>query len=350
MASTAGAALVANPVNLSGVLFNKTRVDTPLFNSIGNTSISAREFLTGATYDTGYPTAVAGITEEASLTAPTPKFWTRENAVNVTQIFQETVSVSYRKLSNTSDLTNYAVSANQQPALAGDANNVPDERAFQIANTMDKIRLDIEWAILNSTFKDSKGDKTKPDQTRGLIAAVTTNTVAAASQELSFEMLYDTAQKLMLAGTPFALDRYIVVLSYTQFKQLQKICVNEGLKIDTTSAGVNVSTIITPFGPMRFMPHRFMPVGTAMFACIPVLGNKLQPVPGMGTFYYEPLAKTGAAETGQIFGQWGLDHGPEFVHAKITGIATTTAPFGSPKRDVLVTNPTTNPVNTKTVA
>ena len=46
--------------------------------------------------------------------------------------------------------------------------------------------------------------------------------------------------------------------------------------------------------------------------CAPVEMN----VPGKGNFFYEPLAKTGAAERGQIFGQIGLDYGPEWFHGK----------------------------------
>jgi hypothetical protein len=47
-----------------------------------------------------------------------------------------------------------------------------------------------------------------------------------------------------------------------------------------------------------------------------------QPTPGKGNFFYEELAKTGAAEQGQVFGMFGLDHGPAFAHGKITGLAT----------------------------
>ena len=45
------------------------------------------------------------------------------------------------------------------------------------------------------------------------------------------------------------------------------------------------------------------------------------PVPGKGNFFLEPLAKAGAADKAQIYGQWGLDHGPYFMHGTITGLA-----------------------------
>lgn len=365
MPATQGIMMVANPINLTGVLFNKTRVETPLFNSIRSTMQTSREFITGATFDTGYPdpsAPVAGITEQASLTAPEPEFWERVNAFNVTQIFQRSIQISYRKLANTSDLTNYATPAAQQPPLVGNTNNVPNELSFQIANSLDSIRMDIENCIINGKFQDSKGVATTADQTRGLLEAITTNNIAAAGSELNFEMLYDTAQQLIKNGTPYGMENYLFVLSFEQYKQLQKIVADEGLKIDTTEAGVNVIRIITPFGPIRFLGHRFMPNGTAMMACMPVLANALQPTPGKGNFFFEPLAKEGASDHGQIYGMWGLDHGPEFLHAKITGIATTTAPFTAPKRyienlgtaanptSVVVANEEANPVPTKAVS
>lgn len=334
MASVSGTALVAAPLNVTGVLFNKTKVDTPLFNMIGRTSQASRVFITGAEFDTGYPASVAaGISETASLTAPNPEYWARTNASNVTQIFQRSVAVSYRKMANSADLNAYG-EGTAQPALVGNTNNVPNELAFQIANCMDSIRLDIENVLINGTFQDSQGAAGVADQTRGLIEAITTNTAAASGAELSFEIIYDTAQKILLSGSPFGLESYITVLNYEQFKQLQKVVADQGLKISPESAGVNVTSIITPFGVMRFMPHRFMPNGTMITVCVPVLRNMMQETPGKGNFFFEPLAKTGAADKGQIFGMWGLDHGPEWMHAKVTGLAQTTSAFTAPKRYV----------------
>lgn len=338
MAATSGIMMVNSPVNLTGMLFNKTRIETPLFNSIRSTMQTSREFITGATFDTGYPDPAApdaGITEQASLTAPDPEYWERQNAFNVTQIFQRSVQISYRKLSNGSDLTNYKTPADQQPPLVGNTNNVPNELAFQIANSLDAVRMDIENCIINGKFQDSKGVATKADTTRGLLEACTTNAITAGNVELNFEMIYDTAQQLVKNGTPYGMENYLFVISFEQYKQLQKLVANEGLKIDTTEAGVNVTRVITPFGPIRFLGHRFMPNGTALMACMPVLANALQPTPGKGNFFFEPLAKNGASDHGQIYGQWGLDHGPEFLHAKITGIATTTEPFTAPQRYVV---------------
>lgn len=338
MPAQTGTALVGSPINLSGILYNKTRIDTPLFNAFGSATSQSRRFITGASYDTGYPSsAAAGISETASMTAPEPQFYTRENAENLTQIFQRSVAVSYRKMANGDDLTaykntsgTYSIEAGQ-PALAGNTNNVPNELAFQIANQMDAIKLDIENVIINGTFNDSKGNPAQADQTRGLIQAVTSNTIAAGSVELCYDIIYSIAETILKSGSPFAIESYLTVLSFEQFKQLQKVVADEGLKVNQTTAGVNVLSIITPFGTMRFMPHRFMPNGTAVSICMPVCRNVFQPTPGKGNFFYESLAKTGAAEKGQIFGMYGLDYGNEWMHVKVTGLSTTTSKFTAPK-------------------
>ncbi len=53
-----------------------------------------------------------------------------------------------------------------------------------------------------------------------------------------------------------------------------------------------------------------------------VIAPVFQPVPEKGNFFVEELAKTGAGSRYQIFGQVGLDHGPEWYHCKFTGIST----------------------------
>ena len=52
--------------------------------------------------------------------------------------------------------------------------------------------------------------------------------------------------------------------------------------------------------------------------CFPVFCN----IPGKPPLFYEELAKSGAAEEGQIFGMLGLDYGPEWMHLTMTGLAT----------------------------
>jgi len=46
------------------------------------------------------------------------------------------------------------------------------------------------------------------------------------------------------------------------------------------------------------------------------------PVPGKGLLFYDEVAKSGASNGGQLYGQIGLDYGAEEYHGTITGLAT----------------------------
>lgn len=321
MAMPTGVAGVFEPVNVAGALFSKTDVRTPLFNMLGGVSIGSREFLTGSEYELGSASQPA-ISEVASLSAPTPSYTQRTQAKNVTQIFQRAVSVSYRKSSDAATLTGLN--------LEGLTNNVPSELAFQLAGRLAEIRNDMEYTIINGVYVLAENSDTA-DKTRGLNAAITTNTVAAGDAELSPDMLIELAQKAA-AYSPYGVDSLRGVANGEQLKQLNKIILNEGQRNGMSSAGSNLLEYVTPFGVMRFMAggHRYQPNGTIGFYNLGICRNVLQPVPGKGNFFYEPLAKTGAAEAGQIYGQWGLDHGHEWMHGKITGLAETTTAYYGP--------------------
>jgi hypothetical protein len=53
-----------------------------------------------------------------------------------------------------------------------------------------------------------------------------------------------------------------------------------------------------------------------------IMAPVYQPVPGKGNFFLEELSRVGAGMQYQIFGQVGLDHGPEWMSAKFTNIST----------------------------
>jgi hypothetical protein len=62
-----------------------------------------------------------------------------------------------------------------------------------------------------------------------------------------------------------------------------------------------------------------MPAGSLAIVDMAYVNMVVLPVPGKGYVFYEQLAKTGAAETGQIYAQLGLGYTAEEYHAKITG-------------------------------
>ena len=85
--------------------------------------------------------------------------------------------------------------------------------------------------------------------------------------------------------------------------------------------GVAVESVLTDFGQFGVMLDRHIPQD-AIIACTL---DQLMPVflntPNKGVFFEEPLAKTGASDEVQIYGEIGLKYGSERSHGVLRGLA-----------------------------
>lgn len=313
-------------VSYSGLLYDKGSNKRPLFSSImGRRRVSAsKDFVTGQYYTTPAANEQKAISEIQSLTAPDASFVTRTQMKNCTQIFHESVYISYAKMSDTASLAGLNV--------AGQTANPTDERAFQIGVTMDYIGNQIEYSFVNGEYQEAVNDTTA-GKTRGIIEAITTNKIAkTGTPELKYwdivELMSKITQESNASGTDLT-----IMLNNVNFLQLVKNATENGLtpvQEDPNANGVVITRILTPYGTLSIMINEYVPAGTVLVLNLGVMGAVENVVPEKGNFFYEELAKTGAGEKGQIFGQMGLDHGPEWFHGKITGLATTfTAPVES---------------------
>ena len=88
-----------------------------------------------------------------------------------------------------------------------------------------------------------------------------------------------------------------------------------------TVGGVNVTTLVTDFGTLNVMLDRHMPQDTIAAVSLEQLMPVFMNVPGKGVFFEEPLAKTGASDEVQLYGEIGLKYGSEKAHAVMTGLA-----------------------------
>ena len=328
-------------LNYSGMLFNKGNTRTPLSSIIGGRAKITNhvEFVTGQEYTTGGGSQPA-ISETASLTAPDASVVTRAQKTNVTQIFQESVGISYAKQSNMGTLSGVNI--------AGQQANPMNELDFQVAAKMAKINADIEYTFINGTFNKATTDATV-NKTRGLVEAVTTNTKAMSSKPLGLWDIADMVKKIYGVNAPT--DGLCLWCDAVTLFQINADAVQNGLTVVPAAReinGISLSSVVTPIGVVYLYLGEYLPAGTALLLNLSVLAPVFQPVPGKGNFFLEALAKTGAGEKYQLFGQIGLDHGPEWYHGKFTGIAQS---FTAPKysRSVFIANDTSNPVNTKAV-
>ena len=328
-------------LNYSGMLFNKGNTRTPLSSIIGSRAKTTNhvEFVTGQEYSSSGGTQPA-ISETASLTAPDATVVTRNQKTNVTQIFQETVGVSYAKMSNMGTLSGVNIE-NQQA-------NPINELDFQVGAKIQKIARDMEFTFIQGAYNKATDDS-KINKTRGLTTAITTNVTAMASKPLGLWDVADMVKKIYGANAPT--NGLVLWCDAVTMFQINADAVQNGLTVVPAAREINgiaLSSVITPLGVVYLYLGECLPSGTALLLNLDVIAPVYQPVPGKGNFFLEALAKTGAGEKYQLFGQIGLDHGPEWYHGKFTGISTD---FTAPKysRSVFIANDTTNPVNTKAV-
>ena len=325
-------------LNYSGMLFNKGNTRTPLSSIIGGRAKTTNhvEFVTGQEFTSGGG-AQPAISESASLTAPDATVVTRAQKTNVTQIFQESVGISYGKMSNMGTLSGINV--------AGQQANPMNELDFQVAAKMMKVNADIEYTFINGVYNKATDD-TKINKTRGLVPAITSNTTAMASKPLGLWDIADMVKKIYGAHAPT--DGLCLWCDAVTMFQINADAVQNGLTVVPAARninGISLSSVVTPIGVVYLYLGEYLPAGTALLLNLSVLAPVYQPVPGKGNFFLEPLAKVGAGEKYQLFGQIGLDHGPEWFHGKFTGISTEfTAPTYS--RSVFIANDANNPVNT----
>ena len=310
-------------LNYSGMLFNKGNTRTPLSTMIGGRMKTTNhvEFVTGQEYTTGNASQPQ-ISEEASLTAPYASRVTRSQNTNVTQIFHEALGVSYAKESNMGTLSGVNI-ANQ-------VSNPMNELDFQVSAKMQKIANDIEYTFVNGVYNKATADD-EYNKTRGLVNAISTNVwdMSEKAETSNKFGIWDVANVLkMMRGNNAPTNGLALWVGPDAAILLNKDAAANNMTIAPASREINgiwLSSIMTPMGVVYLYIGEYMPARTAFVLNLDAIAPVQQPVPGKGNFFLEQLAKTGAGEKYQIFGQIGLDYGPEWYHAKITNIGPAAA-------------------------
>lgn len=300
--------------NFSGMLFRKGIEKTPFSTMIGaNRGYTNHvEFVTGQYYNSIQGSQPA-ISESASLTAPEANVATRSQLTNVTQIFQETVSVSYAKESNMGTMSGVNI-AGQQP-------NPQSELEFQISRAMAKIAQDIEYTFINGVYNKATNDN-EINKSRGILTAITTNVINAGGDSMNRNLISKALMAIASAGGD--ISNIVVGMPAIHLAQLDYDANKNGMTAVPRERNINglmIQTILTPFGAVGVHLMETIPVGTALVFNPSVMRPMEMNVPEKGNFFLEALAKTGAGDNYQIFGQIGLDHGAEWVSAKITGLS-----------------------------
>jgi hypothetical protein len=320
MANTEASATSWNCPNYTGELYLIGANQTPFLNMIGGLQGGRIRVAGDFQFPLAQPWALEAaeqpeVTETASMTAPTAWTYVRDQDVNTCQIFHRAVTVSYAKQSVVGQIT-----ADGTTGLVDgtDPQPVQSELDFQISAHMRQIAVNTEYTFLNGSYQQATSAAVAP-KTRGIITACTTNTVDASSAALS-KALLDQLLRTM-AGNGAEFSNPVLFVNALNKQRLSEIY---GYAPQSRNVGgYNINQIETDFAVLGVIWAPHVPAGTLLIGDLAYCSPVFLPVPGKGVLFYEELSKTGAAEKGQIYGQIGLDYGPEEYHGTITNLATT---------------------------
>jgi hypothetical protein len=321
MPQVTGIGTTYNLPNYAGDLFSADPSQTPFLSMIGGLTGGKQtenyEFATGVVYD--LPDAEQpSISEQASEIAPASKLIAREQETNVVQIHQETIDLTYAKQSNSGRLSGLNTS--------GQTANPNNEKAFQIQQKLVKIARDVEFSFLNGTYHKSIAAD-EANKTRGMLELCTSATgtsIAAGTTLLSKSMLNQLFREMAENGATF--NNIVLFCGAFQKQVISDIYASQtGANLPATRnvGGYNITEIETDFFKMGVSWNPFIKKDSILLADMAHIAPVFQPVPGKGNFFEEPLAKVGATDKIQIYGQIGLAHSPAFLHGAITGLTTT---------------------------
>ncbi|MGD9156795.1 MAG: DUF5309 family protein [Desulfobacteraceae bacterium] len=319
MANTNNPATMWNCPNYTGELYMIGANQTPFLNMIGGLQGGLVRTVSSFEFPLAQPWALESasqpeVTETASLTAPDPWTYVRGQDTNTVQIFHRAVTVSYAKQSVTG-----AIVADATTGLVDKNENQPvqNEKDFQITAHMRQIAVNADYTFLNGAYQKATDSGTAA-KSRGIITACVTNSVNANSAALSRTLINQLIRTMANNGAEF-MNPVIFCNAFNK----QNISEIYGYAPDSRNVGgVNINQIETDFAILGVVWAPNVPASTLLIADLAVCNPVFLPVPDKGVLFYEELSKTGAAEKGQIYGQIGLDYGPEEYHGKITNLAT----------------------------
>jgi len=301
-----------NAPNYLGEFFVMGKKKTPFLNMIGALSQgkSTKAFQFPISQEVSLEAgAQPAVTETASLTAPTPTSYVRSQTTNTCQIFHKSVNVSYAKSSQADLLSGLS--------LAGETQEVQDELDFQINMNMEQLAQDVDYSFINGTYA-AAANATTAAKTRGIVASISTNVVdhSAVPAALSKAKLDALVRTMASNGAVFT--EPVLFCSAMQKQRITGLYESSFRSNSRTVGGVAIDTIMTDFAEIGVIwaPHH--PAASISIVDVAWCAPVFLPVPGKGYLFYEALAKSGASEKGHIYGQIGLDHGPEQYHGSLT--------------------------------
>ncbi|MCX4886047.1 DUF5309 family protein [Streptomyces sp. NBC_00847] len=318
MGAVSGQGTTYNLPNYHGQLYSVTPTETPFLAAIGGLSGGKRtksvEF-EWQTVDRRTSTANNSVVEGAA--APTSAERSRSNVSNVVEIHQSAVEVSYTRQAATGMYSGINIGMDDNP--------VDDELTAQISAELESMAVDVELSFLSGTYVKPANNSTAR-KTRGLLTAISTNVNAngGTPRALSKAIVDATLSTMYGNGAKLPQDSTVIMTGPGQKVNLTNLYTTATLNQPTMTrniGGVAVDTLVTDFGTFGVMLNRWMPTGQVAVVDLSVCAPVWLEIPGKGLLFAEPIAKSGASEKWQLYGEVGLEYGPETYHGIIKDLS-----------------------------
>jgi len=152
----------------------------------------------------------------------------------------------------------------------------------------------------------------------GTADATAGNWVAQKQNDLTKANIDSAMKQMADSGAPFTSP---VILANSWNKQMFSSIYGYAPE-DRTLGGVNINTVMTDFATVGVVYDRYVPTDTVFIVDVSECAPVFMPIPGKGHFFVEPIAKAGAYDRFQLYGEAGLEYGAEQHHAVITGVTS----------------------------
>jgi hypothetical protein len=325
--------------NYTGNIWGITPMETPFLSMMGGLSggkpIQSKtwEWQTSDNKAAGYGTAAV---EGA---APSYAGRTRSHVSNVVQIFKYGVELSYSALGNTqllaSHVGGFTTDAAQSVGIVG-GNPIADEMSWQLMQKIKEAAVDVNYEFWNSGYVNPANNATGRE-TRGMLEAITTNYLAldaGASAPVDLDGTTPDATVAMLGSSYIEnllkdmydagadMSNLVLFTNSTQKIKITRAYTSNGALAprDRSIGGVAVDTLVTDFATVGVVLERHLPQDTIVIANMGVCMPVFRTIPGKGHFFTEEKPADGDSVKMMLYGEIGLEYGPELWHGKMDNL------------------------------
>lgn len=333
--------IAANINNFTGELFKITPHRTPLLSASGGLTGGKAINSTYFQFQTVDNAVVSSVTPGSEGGTPNFNGRSRSAVQGVLEIFHEAVQITFTAQAAYGEIVPFDLASSYKNsidklALEG-TNPVNDEMAAQLELVLELVAKKAEFQAFNGAFSDGTSSDR---QMRGLDehCSLSGGNIyfndangdgSGADQKIHWDTVAGAMKKLYDAGAP--LREPVLFISPQMLLDLNKELVNPTvsgaltggiLPRDRNVGGVDIDTIVTPFGAMGLALSDYLPSNKAFIVDMAFVTPVFLNVPGKGTVFIRDLDQGDNARMGKaVYMEMGYDFGPPQYHCEIADIA-----------------------------